>query len=834
MALRLSVSSLTPETRPVTGGDVVTPAPALSLAAQLSAEARVALDAHDLDSYRALFARATGDDDGSLVFHARTRLIEEGLAAAQRTDSSGRAIQIFIAVAKAAIDLLEEEPREPILLNYTAIALYELWSIDAAQELFKAVRRLDPAMPHLDKNLEQLAQRKRELNRAGRGSKPLHASVPALAARARALAPRARPAEGLTLSLCMIVRDEEKMLPRCLAAVAPAVDEIVIVDTGSKDRTIEIAREFGARVIEREWTGSFADARNVSFEAATGDWLIYLDADEVLVAEDVKRLRALTGRTWREAFYLVETSFTGEEDDGAAFVTNTLRVFRNRPHYRFQGRLHEQIAQNLPPYAAARIEQTSVRIDHFGYLGEVRSAKEKSRRNLDLLRAQEAEGEDNSFLHYNLGTEYALLGENEESLREFQRSWSLVQRNGEHAYDFVPALRARVVSALGKCGRLEEAISEAEDALQMLPGFTDLVNAQAVASMLLGREVDAIAYWEKCIQMGEAPSRFGSTLGVGTFLPRIAIARLHLRAGEVEAARELLEWCIARHPEFVGVLTPYAVARLRAGVAPEAVTEEIEQRVPDITPSARYMLGSAFHAYGALEAAERQYRAALADRPQSFHIRTNLAEMLLNQGRYAEAAAEAAQVDDEGPFAALACRIELWGRIASGDLDGARAATPRAARAGVPAAELDVFAAWLEATGATEEPRSLRVAATPLLGVILDSLLGLHAFETFETLAGVLGRSALPARERRELLASMYLKHGFLASAATEWMAVCQSAPDARALVGLAQIAAAQGQPEDAAVFASETLKHDPFNATARQILANCSAPQASDLVAHR
>ena len=73
-----------------------------------------------------------------------------------------------------------------------------------------------------------------------------------------------------------------------------------------------------------------------------------------------------------------------------------------------------------------------------------------------------------------------------------------------------------------------------------------------------------------------------------------------------------------------------------------------------------------------------------------------------------------------------------------------------------------------------------------------------------------------------------------LASAATEWMAVCQSAPDARALVGLAQIAAAQGQPEDAAVFASETLKHDPYNATARQILANCSAPQASDLVAHR
>ena len=81
----------------------------------------------------------------------------------------------------------------------------------------------------------------------------------------------------------MIVRDEEQMLGRCLAAAAPAVDEIIIVDTGSQDATIEIARSFGARVIERPWTGSFADARNASLEAATGDWLLYLDADEVLV-----------------------------------------------------------------------------------------------------------------------------------------------------------------------------------------------------------------------------------------------------------------------------------------------------------------------------------------------------------------------------------------------------------------------------------------------------------------------------------------------------------------------------------------------------------------------
>jgi glycosyltransferase involved in cell wall biosynthesis len=203
----------------------------------------------------------------------------------------------------------------------------------------------------------------------------------------------------------MIVRDEEEMLPRCLAAVAPAVDEIIVVDTGSRDRTIEIAESYGARVIEREWTGSFADARNASFDAATGDWLMYLDADEVLVSEDVDRLRELTGRTWREAFYLVETNYTGDAGDGTAVTHNALRVFRNRPHYRFEGRLHEQIAHNLPLYAAGRIEQSSVRIDLYGYLGAVRDATEKSRRNLDLLKAQQADSPSDAFLHFNLGTE---------------------------------------------------------------------------------------------------------------------------------------------------------------------------------------------------------------------------------------------------------------------------------------------------------------------------------------------------------------------------------------------------------------------------------------------
>ncbi len=828
MALRLTGIS-TPADAAGAPAGVALPAAGITesggaFGARLGVQARMHLTANDLDAYKALFARAGEHDDPHARYHARVRLVEEGLAAAGHAASSTQATQRFVAVAAGAIGALETEPREPILLNYAGVALYELWSLDAAHAIFKAAHGLDPALPHLKRNLEEIGRRRREASQSGRSLKPLHAAVPALAAKARNIAKQARPATGLKLSLCMIVKDEEEMLPRCLAAVAPAVDEIVIVDTGSTDRTIEIAHEWGANVIEKEWTGSFSDARNVSFDAATGDWIVYLDADEVLVPEDVDRLRSLTGCTWREAFYLVETSYTGELGDGAAITNNALRVFRNRPHYRFTGRLHEQIAHNLPLYAAGRVEQSSVRIEHYGYLGAVRDAKEKSRRNLELLKAQQAESPTDAFLHFNLGTEYSVIGDYGSALTEFEQAWSLVKSQSQEDREYVPSLLQRLVTALRHCGRPAEAIARADEALERFPAFTDMVFAQGLAALALSREDAAIGYWQRCIEMGDAPARFGASVGGGTYLPRISLAELHARRGELETAKDLLDWCVTEHPDVIAVIGPYASVLLRTGAPAEAITADCESRIERLTPAARFVLATAFFGSGAMAAAESQYRAVLEARPNSSQVRVQLAETLLNQRLYAEAATEAAPIAEDDPFAGLACRIELWGLIASGDVTGAQVATARAERAGVPKAELETFAGWIDvANGAPQqELRSLPVAATPLLGVILETLLSAHDFEQFEKLVNLLGRSALAQREQRELLATMYLKQGFLQSAAREWMAVCETNPDVRALLGLARVAQANGQLEDAAVFAGEVLKADPTSAGARQVLAHC------------
>ncbi len=625
------------------------------------------------------------------------------------------------------------------------------------------------------------------------------------------MADRAQPASGLKLSLCMIVRDEEEMLPRCLEAVAAAVDEIVIVDTGSQDRTIEIARSFGAHVIEREWTGSFADARNVSFDEATGDWLLYLDADEVLVAQDAERLRALTAQTWRDAFYLVETNFTGHEESGTAVTHSALRIFRNRPNYRFSGRLHEQIAQNLPAYVPERIHQSTIRVEHYGYLGSVRDAKEKSRRNIELLLAQKAESAPTPFLHFNLGSEYFAAEDPKAALAEFEQAWAMIRATGpDGQYEFLPSLLVRLVKALRVCDRPQDAIEMAQVGLELFPGFTDLVYEQAIASLRCEREDEAIEYFERCLAIGDAPAGYTAVVGCGTYLPRISLAELRLRKGEVEPALELLRLCADTDPGFFGLIVPYASALLRAGNSGAQTVAEIEQRIPQLTATARFMLGTALFEGGAAPDAEQQFRLVLASHPNNARARAALSEALLHQRRYAEAASEAAAMAEDDPLAVVASRSELFGRVAAGDLDGAQVALERAARIGMPSPELAVFGGWIGLRTGDPSTRGIPLAAAPLLEVVLEALLRVQDFENFEVLVPLVAASELPVREQRELLGRIYLRRGFLRSAAREWMAVVNDQPDAGALLGLAQIALANGQSEAARTFAANALALDP------------------------
>ncbi|HEY4809465.1 MAG TPA: glycosyltransferase [Solirubrobacteraceae bacterium] len=792
-------------------------------ASELTRHAQRLLVADDLDGFRQLFEQSYSIGDPHQRYWTGTSLIELGLAMCPRFAPARRSA-LMVKLASAAVEMLEREPSEPLLLNHAGVVLYELWSLDAAEALFDAAQRLDPRLENVPRNLARLDERRRQAPTAV-GRPPLRAALPELARRAVALAAAAQPAVGLRLSLCMIVRDEEQILPQCLAAVAGAVDEIVIVDTGSTDATIEIARSFGARVIEREWTGSFADARNVSFDAATGDWLMYLDADEVLVHDDRELLRSLTGRSWREAFYFAQTSYTGDSEDGGAVAHDVLRMFRNRDDYRFEGRLHEQVAHRLPGYLPERIETAGVRIEHYGYLGVVREARRKSDRNIELLRLQQAEGPPNPFLHFNLGCEYAAAGDRPAALIEFERAWSMLEgAEDKSSYKFAPALMNRLVKALRMCGRPSQALVRARQGLELFPGFTDLVLEQAHAAIALDRQDQAIVLLERCIEMGEASRGYTSTVGTGTFLPRLQLAQLKRSSGDLQGAIAQLEHCAREHPRFIGSVLPYASALLESGLEPREVVATIEQHMPDLVPSGRFMLGTALYEAGATSAGEEQFRLVLARNPHSARARVALAEGLLAQRRYAEAAAEAALVRSDDQLAVIACRSELFARMAGDDPPGAAPALEKAQQAGMADAELDLFRAWMQRASTGECSTELAEEALPQLEVMLEALLRVHDFEAFEALLDVFQRSPIGERERRELLAEIYMRRGFAASAAEQWMAVCRQEPDVRALLGLARVAAAHGMTREADDFAGAVLSRDPENKLAASLLSRTAA----------
>ena len=211
----------------------------------------------------------------------------------------------------------------------------------------------------------------------------------------------------------MIAKNESEHIGRCLQSAKDFVDEIIVVDTGSTDDTREIARSFGATVIEAEWQDDFSLARNLSLERATGDWILFLDCDEELAPGSGPELRALIRDSRYEAYFTQVANLT---DIDSQLLSPSVRLFRNRKIFRFEGRIHEQIATPIiANYGQQSIGQSHISIIHHGYNGRQANIQAKIRRNLKLLESV-ADTEKDGFFHYNLGIEHLRLREKEKAL----------------------------------------------------------------------------------------------------------------------------------------------------------------------------------------------------------------------------------------------------------------------------------------------------------------------------------------------------------------------------------------------------------------------------------
>ena len=389
----------------------------------------------------------------------------------------------------------------------------------------------------------------------------------------------------MKLSLCMIVKNEATTLPKCLSSVANVVDEMIVLDTGSSDRTPDVAREFGAKVYDFVWCNDFSKARNAALKYVTGDWVLVLDADETLTPTIVPYLKkALT----IEEYLLVNLvrQEVGAEQSPYSLVS---RLFRNHPEIRFERPYHAlvddsvaTILQKEPQWQIGYLE--GVAILHAGYqksaiaqnnkyakaqatmegffathphdpyvcskLGALYVEIGKIDQGMELLKrgiaACREEYEILYELHYHLGIAYNRLKNPRQAITHYQTAIKL---------PIYPMLKLGAYNNLGSllkaAGDLTEAKKIYETALKIDSNFATGHYNLGMICKAMGLFTEAIACYQKAIKLKPNYAEAYQNLGV-----------VQLKVGNIQASVTAFKNAIILHEQ----TNPEEAMRLRQGL----------------------------------------------------------------------------------------------------------------------------------------------------------------------------------------------------------------------------------------------------------------------------
>ncbi|MCI8584793.1 MAG: glycosyltransferase [Lachnospiraceae bacterium] len=277
------------------------------------------------------------------------------------------------------------------------------------------------------------------------------------------------------LSQCMIVKNEEQNIARALSWGKGIVWEQIVVDTGSTDRTVEIARQMSARVYHFSWIDDFSAAKNYAISKASGEWIAFLDADEYVTAEDGKKLQSYVEELQETTCDMIVTGWINLDSQGQiTSVMSQCRVFRNRPDLRYRGRIHEHLVLSDGKTAEMVDLVEDLSIFHTGY--EVRELQKKEGRNLPLIQAELSEHPDDYQMLGYLGKEYMIMEEYDRAAEVFRKALSLMPASLKGVYDGTTseiAMRLIAILAANRGTREEEILRAYTHAIEYWPEEAD-------------------------------------------------------------------------------------------------------------------------------------------------------------------------------------------------------------------------------------------------------------------------------------------------------------------------------------------------------------------------
>lgn len=356
-----------------------------------------------------------------------------------------------------------------------------------------------------------------------------------------------------TLSVCMIVKNEERFIKDCLASIKSIADQIVIIDTGCTDKTLEIAKEYSAEIHAFQWINDFSAARNASISYAKCDWILWLDADERLTAESIPLIKSELVKVRHPLVYDVQIE-NMTNDAASAFFSKAHRLFNNNRGIRFKNRIHEQIVID-PTFGKAEEKKSRIKLLHLGYALDDDKKSEKEKRNLALLSKMVGENPNDAYAHYTYAQQLSINEDYTESLKHFRKALDLKQLD----LSFTGTILNVMSEIRYKMQQYDRALKLAQQSLQKIP-------EQISAHYMIYRICEQTADFDKAIDAvnkirslnrtlsGQAP-KIATDIVIDELKLLYTLAILHEKKGSAAGAFSAWEEALKLQPgneEFLG------------------------------------------------------------------------------------------------------------------------------------------------------------------------------------------------------------------------------------------------------------------------------------------
>jgi glycosyltransferase involved in cell wall biosynthesis len=342
------------------------------------------------------------------------------------------------------------------------------------------------------------------------------------------------------ISVCMIVRDEADTLQACLESVAPICEDVVVVDTGSRDGTPELAKRQGARVFEFPWIDDFSAARNFAADQAQQPFILRLDADERLLEGSLPALQTYCGTRPAKVGRAARANLLPTGETVREYLTC---LYPNVPaDYRYMGRIHEQLCFRGK---APRVIQTDLVILHIGYAPEFIQSRNKTERNLRLLEMDLADSPTDPYLHFQIGQTLYVMKDYASAVASFEAALRLLEAQDAAVAEvaYLPTIYQQEAYAFVYLGDLDSALRTISAGIDLFPDYTDLYFVYGIALLELGgpsRMEEMVSAFASCLSLGEPDAaRYTTVAGVGSFRAQHNLGAFREAMGDVDGARTL-------------------------------------------------------------------------------------------------------------------------------------------------------------------------------------------------------------------------------------------------------------------------------------------------------